>query len=178
MLLTTILRRIWRFYVAKSGSDLKIRYMRRQGMKIGMNCHFETLSFGTEPYLIEVGDDVSIANGSVFITHDAGIKCFLGEFPAEDIFGKIVIGNNVFVGINCTLLLNTTIGNNCIVGAGSVVRGKFPDNCVIMGNPAKVVSSINLLKLLYTQSPGRLSTAFMTDAKKKPIVIEHFKNLK
>lgn len=172
-----IIKRIWRFYVEKSGSDLKIKYLRRQGMIIGKGCHFETLSFGDEPYLIEIGDNVSIANGTVFITHDGGIICFRSEFEEEDIFGKILIGNNVFVGMNCTFLPNTTIGNNSIVGAGSVLRGKFPDNTVIMGNPAKPVSSINVQKLFYRENPGRLRTAKMTDKKKKPIVIKHFSNL-
>ena len=46
----------------------------------------------------------------------------------------------VFVGADCTFLPNTFVGNNCIIGAGSVVRGRFPDNSVIVGNPAKVLA--------------------------------------
>jgi len=147
-------------------------------MKIGEKCIFHTMSFSTEPYLIEIGDHVAIAIGTNFTAHDGGIRCFWEEFPGDDIFGKINIGNNVFIGQNCTILLNTTIGDNCIIGAGSVVRGRFPDNSVILGNPAKVVMKMNVQKLLYRQNPGRLRTANMTDKKKKPIVIKHFNNKK
>ena len=132
------------------------------------------MSFSTEPYLIEIGDRVQIAYGTVFMAHDGGASLFMDEFPEDDIFGKINIGNNVFIGINCTILLNTTIGDNCIIGAGSVVRGNFPDNSVILGNPAKVVMSMDIQKLLYRQNPGRLRTAKLSDKEKKPIVIKHF----
>lgn len=155
-----------------------IRYVRKQGVKIGKNCRLHTMSFSTEPYLVEIGDNVSIADNTDFITHDGGISLFRDELPGDDIFGKIVIGDNVHIGANCTILLNTTIGNNCIVGAGSVVRGKFPDNSVIIGNPAKVLMNMNVQKLLYRQNPGRLNTNNLTDAMKKPIVIRHFDKTK
>lgn len=162
----------------KSNSDTKVKYFRRHGMKIGSGCRFETMGFSTEPYLIEIGDNVAIATGTVFITHDHGITCFKNEFPYEDIFGKIIIGNNVMIGANCIFLPNCNIGNNCIVGAGSVVRGRFPDNVVIVGNPAKVLMNMNVQKLLYRQNPNRINTGHMTDEKKKPIVKKHFDNKK
>lgn len=160
----------------KSGSSSIIKYFRKKGMKIGVDCLFNTMSFSTEPYLIEIGDHVAIASGTIFITHDAAIRCFRKEFPQDDIFGKIIIGNNVFIGENCTILLNTTVGDNCIIGAGSVVRGKFPADSVIVGNPAKVITKMNIMKLLYTQNPGRLNTVHMSDEEKKPFVITHFEN--
>lgn len=55
----------------------------------------------------------------------------------------IVIGENTFVGMNCIILKGTTIGKNCIIGAGSVVHGSYPDNCVIAGNPAKIIKYNN-----------------------------------
>ena len=54
----------------------------------------------------------------------------------------VTIGNNVFIGMNTIILKGTQIGNNCVVGAGSVVHGKFEDNCVIAGNPAKVIKKL------------------------------------
>lgn len=51
----------------------------------------------------------------------------------------IVIGKDCFIGMNSIILKGTTLGNNVIVGAGSVVHGTFPDNCIIAGNPAKIV---------------------------------------
>lgn len=175
MLLTRILKAVHRYYISKSGSMLKVQYFRKQGMKIGDNCQIDIMEFSTEPYLIEIGEHVGISQGTVFVTHDAGIRCFREEFPDDDIFGEIKLGDNVFVGANCTFLPNTFIGNNCIIGAGSVVRGRFPDNSVIVGNPARVLTNINVQKLLYGQNPGRLKTANMTDEKKKPVVLKHFK---
>jgi acetyltransferase-like isoleucine patch superfamily enzyme len=158
----------------KASSEMKIKYLRKQGMKIGKNCRFNTMSFSTEPYLIEVGNHVAIADGSDLITHDGGIWCFREELGNADIFGAIKIGNNVFIGNSCTILPNTIIGDNCIVGAGSVVRGKFPDNSVIIGNPAKLVLKTSMQKFLYLQNSGLLKTQNLPASKKMKIVKKHF----
>ncbi len=55
----------------------------------------------------------------------------------------IVIGDDCFIGMNSIILKGTTLGNNVIVGAGSVVHGSFPDNCIIAGNPAKIVKRLD-----------------------------------
>ena len=52
------------------------------------------------------------------------------------------IGKNVFIGCNSLILKGTVIGDNCVVGAGSVVSGKFEENCIIAGNPAKVIKKL------------------------------------
>jgi acetyltransferase-like isoleucine patch superfamily enzyme len=158
----------------KAGMKRKISFLRKQGMKIGQDCHLNTMSFSTEPFLIEIGDHVAIAGGTVFITHDGAIWCFREEYSNADVFGKIKIGNNVFIGNNCIILSNTEIGNNCIVGAGSVVRGKFQSNSVIIGNPAKVVSTMNIQKFLYRQNAGLLNIKHLSDAEKNEIIKKHF----
>ena len=55
---------------------------------------------------------------------------------------KIVIGKDCFIGCNTIILKGTVIGDGCVVGAGAVVSGKFEDNCVIIGNPAKVIRQL------------------------------------
>ena len=55
----------------------------------------------------------------------------------------IVIGDDCFIGMNSIILKGTTLGNNVVVGAGSVVHGTWPDNCIIAGNPAKLIKRLD-----------------------------------
>jgi acetyltransferase-like isoleucine patch superfamily enzyme len=170
-----MLNRLQLMLLKKASNERKIKYLRKQGMKIGDNCHLNTMSFSTEPYLIEIGNHVAIAGGSEIITHDGAIWCFLEELTNADVFGKVKIGNNVFIGDNCTILPNTIIGDNSIVGAGSVVRGTFPKDSVIIGNPAKIVTKMSVQKFLYTQNSGLLRTMNLADSEKAIIIKKHFR---
>lgn len=94
---------------------------------------------------IHIGKHTSIGGNTKIFDHDfhpidpeerlehpnSGMKCK----PVE-------IGENVFIGCNCIILKGSKIGHNCVVGAGAVVSGKFEDNCVIAGNPARVIRKI------------------------------------
>jgi acetyltransferase-like isoleucine patch superfamily enzyme len=131
------------------------------------------MSYSTEPFLIDIGNHVAIAYGTKFITHDGSVWCFKGELEGG-IFGKITIGDNVCIGMDCIILLNTTIGNNCIVGAGSVIRGQFPDNSVIIGNPAKVVLNMNIQKMLFRYNPGFVKTNDLAVSEVRKLVKKHF----
>jgi len=169
----TILSRIYEMIMAKASNEKKIIYLRKKGIKIGQNCEIHTMSFSTEPYLIQIGNRVRIASGTHFITHDGSITCFRDELSGG-LFGKIKIGNNVFIGINCIILLNSSIGDNCIIGAGSVLRGQFPDNSVIIGNPAKVVSTTNIQKMFFRNNPGFIKTNNLSKSEKDKIVKMYF----
>ncbi len=169
-----IIDSFYRLFLEKFKPSCLIKYYRRKGIKIGENCYIGPLYYTDEAYLIEIGNHVAIAGGGVFITHDASLKFFNEDFQNEELFGMIKIGNNVNIGMHCIFLPNTTVGNNCIIGAGSVVRGKFPDNSVILGNPAKVVTSMSIQKLIFSQSTNRIKTYKMTDQQKAPIVKKHF----
>jgi serine acetyltransferase len=72
---------------------------------------------------------------------------------------------------------NTTIGNNCVIGAGAVVRGVIPDNSVVIGNPGKVVMSTGVYYAMVRNNPGKLYTASISDKKKKAILLDHFTKL-
>lgn len=97
----------------------------------------------TRPYLLSIGDNTNITHGVSILTHDFS-KCVLrqvyGQWIGEG--AETVIGNNCFIGVNSTILMGTHIGNNTIIGAGSVVHGIIPDNVVAAGNPAKVICSL------------------------------------
>lgn len=158
MRLKSLVASIDRFIVSKSGSEQKIKYLRKQGVKIGERCLIQTLNISNEHCLVAIGNHVAVAAGVQFITHDGGAAWFYKDELKGGVFGKITLGNDVFIGMNSIILPNTTIGNNCIVGAGSVVRGAFPDGSVIIGNPAKVVLKMSAQKMLYKINPGLCKT--------------------
>jgi acetyltransferase-like isoleucine patch superfamily enzyme len=169
-----ISRRIYEMLLEiTDNKEKRINYLRKKGIKIGQDCEIRTMSFSTEPYLIEIGNRVRIASGTQFITHDGSIMCFRDDLKGG-LFGKIKIGNNVFIGMNCIVLLNTTIGDNCIIGAGSVVRGHFAENSIIIGNPAKVVSNITIQKMFFRNNSGFLKTNNLSESEKDKIVKRHF----
>ncbi len=154
---------------------IRIRMLREDGVKIGEHCLVHTPYFSTEPYLIEIGDHVAISSGTEFVTHDATGWVFEGRHPNMGLFGTIKVGNNVFFGLKCLILPNTTIGNNCVIGAGSVVRGVIPDDSVVFGNPARVVMKTPMLEKLMVHSRGRLETHRMTSPEKRRALRAHFK---
>lgn len=163
-----------KLYLLKCSDARRVKYLRRLGMKIGERCRIRTLKFSTEPYLIEIGDHVAIAAGTEFITHDGATWVFEDDVDGGGIFGKIAIGNNVFIGINCIILPNTSVGDNCIIGAGSVIRGQFPENSVIAGNPAQIVSKTGVQRMLSRQSPGLVKTKNLSYSQKDKMVKKHF----
>ena len=62
---------------------------------------------------------------------------------------SIEIGENVFIGCNCLILKGAKIGSNTTIGAGSVVTGNIPENCVAAGNPAKVIKKLGGGKIVF-----------------------------
>ena len=98
----------------------------------------------TRPWLLNIGSYTKITHHVIILTHDYSLSVLrrkYGEWIGE---GKeTTIGENCFIGMGSIILMGAKIGNNCIVGAGSVVRGEFPDDSVIVGNPAKVVCSLD-----------------------------------
>ena len=165
---------VFKLYLLKCSDERRVKYLRKLGVRIGDRCRIRTMKFSTEPYLIEIGEHVAIAANSEFITHDGATWVFEEDVEGGGIFGKIVIGKNVFIGINCIILSNTIIGDNCIVGAGSVVRGHFPENSVIAGNPAQIVSKTGVQRMLSKQNPNLLRTKNFTVSQKDKLVKDHF----
>lgn len=155
-------------------SRLRAWMLRKIGVKIGNHCRLFKADWGTEPYLVELGDHVAVSNGVRFLTHDGAVWVYREEYPDLDIFGRIKIGNNVCLGFNVILLPNTEIGENSIVAAGAVVKGKIPPNSVVFGNPAKVVMSTDMQKRLMLMSRFRFKSKGMTYMEKKRMLSSFF----
>ena len=86
---------------------------------------------------LSIGSDCAISWGVTIIDDDH--HQLLGIEVKEQKQNLVSIGNKVWIGCNVTILKNTHIGNNCVIAAGSIVKGNFPDNSLIAGNPAKIV---------------------------------------
>lgn len=125
-------------------------YFRKQGVRIGDRTHiFSNISNG-EPYLISIGDDVTISNNVSFITHDASIRHYIEN--KTDVFGKIVIGNNCFIGMSSVILPGVQIADNCVIGAGSVVTKSIKEKGTVWGgNPAKQITTVERLREKYEE---------------------------
>lgn len=99
------------------------------------------VSWNTEPWLITLGNNVHITDGTKFITHDGGTLLYRNQIPDLEITKPIVVGNNVYIGNNVIILPGVTIGNNVVIGAGAVVSKDIPDNSVAVGVPARVIKT-------------------------------------
>lgn len=125
-----------------------IKFLDKLGVRHGKNlfvtdplrCEMDL----TRPWLLEFGDDVTITDSVRILTHDFSYSV-VSKIKDEVLpsFGKVSIGNNVFIGSHAIILPDSTIGDNVIIGAGSIVKGSVPSNSVVAGVPGRVVSSID-----------------------------------
>ena len=110
--------------------------------KQGENCFLAPHNYGTEPYLIELGNNVYIASGVTFVNHDVVGMMFknvdLHHRHVKRV-GTISVGDNVFIGANATILYDVKIGNNVIIAAGSLVNKDIPDGTIYGGVPARQI---------------------------------------
>lgn len=126
-----------------------VKYLRLLGVKIGQGCSIYTPSqyFGSEPWLIELGDNVTLGYGVMFITHDGTSRLFRDRLKGSSIFGNrfgtIVIRDNCFIGNNAILLPGIEIGPDSAIGAGSVVTKTVPPRTIAAGNPARSIKVLD-----------------------------------
>lgn len=122
------------------------------GLHVGEGTKFVgSQHFGSEPYLVKIGNDCLITDDVKFITHDGGIQVpmiaqgllFDEVYSNCSVFAPITIGNNVFIGMSTVLLLGADVADNTVIAAGSVVKGSFPPNVVIGGVPAKIICTLD-----------------------------------
>ncbi len=128
-------------------SETYIKYLRSLGMSIGERTviYEPRASYVdvTRPYLIKIGNDVKITRGVTILTHGYDWSVLAGLHQTVLGSGRgTSIGDNVFIGMNTTILKGVHIGNNVVIGAGSLVNKDIPDNCVAAGNPCKMIMPI------------------------------------
>ncbi|MBR5937467.1 MAG: acyltransferase [Clostridiales bacterium] len=125
-----------------------MKYLKKKGIRIGEDLRlYDAPSIvidESRPWLLQIGNHVRLTHGVIILTHDFSKSVLLTRY-AENIGegATTTIGNNCFIGNNSIILMGAKIGNNVIVGAGSVVHGLIPDNVVVAGNPARVICSLD-----------------------------------
>lgn len=116
-------------------------YARHVGVQVGEGCRIDTYRFGSEPYLISIGDRSRISRNVTFVTHDGAVWQHRHSVPDLDVFGKIQIGKDCYVGPDVYILPGVELGDGCVVGARAVLSRSVPPGKVVAGNPARIVST-------------------------------------
>jgi acetyltransferase-like isoleucine patch superfamily enzyme len=149
-----------------------VRAARMRGVTIGKDCRLVgKSSFGSEPYLVTLGDHVSVTSAS-FITHDGAVWVARQQHPEIDLIAPIRVGNNVFIGAGAMILPGVHVGDNVVIGAMSLVTRDVASDTVVAGIPAKPLCSTSdyIDKSLRHAIPVK----GMDPEKKRQYLIEYF----
>lgn len=118
-----------------------VAFARRKGVSIGAGCRILTSRFGSEPWLISIGDRVTVSSDVVFINHDGSGWLHSDGRGRRYRYARIEIGDSSFIGAGTIIMPGVKIGSQCVVGAGSVVTKSIPAGTVVAGNPARYICS-------------------------------------
>ena len=158
--------------------EKKKKQLEQRGMVIGEGCEIlNGFNFGSEPYLVEIGNNVRVTSGVKITTHDGGMWVLRHMYPEmkdADRFGRVKIGDNCHIGMDSMIMPGVTIGKNCIIGARAVVTHDIPDNSVAVGVPARVIESIEEYKK--KAENGALMTKSMSWEEKRNAVLTYLEN--
>ena len=135
----------------KADPQVFVNFLRKKGVQVGKNVRFfsprTTHVDVTFPWLITIGDNVSITHGVIILTHDYAwsVVKHHSDFSGEILgaMSPVKIGNNVFIGMNSVITRGVSIGDNVIIGAGSVVTSNCESDSVYAGNPARKIMSLH-----------------------------------
>jgi len=119
---------------------------RRRGVKIGEGtCVYRDVVLPDGEDEIWVGKDC-VLTGCIILAHDASTNKLLGlKYGEGSVTQKVIIEDDCFIGYHSIILMGVKIGKGSIVGAGAVVTRDVPPGCVVAGNPARVICTVNEL---------------------------------
>jgi acetyltransferase-like isoleucine patch superfamily enzyme len=123
-----------------------VRYFRGRGVEIGEGVEIfgaSLFTFGSEPYLVSIGNQVTISHNVDFITHDGGFRVARADYPNAYFYGRIQVADRCFIGAHCVFLPGARVGAGSVIGCGSIVTGEIPPGVVAVGAPAKRIKSVD-----------------------------------
>ena len=131
-----------------SQSRLRIRlfiYRRIKKIKIGKNTYISPKAYidHHKSFSVEIGDNCYITRDCIILDHTQEKQGGPLKLWGEIEYGRVKIGNNVFIGVKSVIMPGVTIGDNVIIGAMSLVTKDIPSDVVAFGQPAKVIKSID-----------------------------------
>lgn len=144
------------------------RYAKSIGVKFGKNCLIATKNWSSEPYLIEIGNNVQITHNVSVHTHGGG-HVARSLIPDFDMFGKVIIKDGAYIGAYSQIMPGVTIGKGSLVAAGSIVTKSVPDGVVVAGNPAKYVCTVE--QYIERNKKYNLGTKGLSFEEKKKVLL-------
>jgi len=127
-------------------SQRRLERYKQAGLQIADDCRINGMPFfGTEPYLISIGNGVTMSGGVRFLTHDGATWVFRNSDPKYKTvrrFGRITIHDGCFIGYGAMFLPDTSVGKGSVVAAGAIVTKHFPEGSVVAGVPAKLICTV------------------------------------
>lgn len=102
-------------------------------------------NFGSEPYLVTIGNNVCITVGVSIAAHNGGVWVLRHLYPElsdADKFERVAIGDNCHISMGTTIMPGVVIGKNCVIGTGAIVTKDVPDDSVAVGVPARVICAV------------------------------------
>lgn len=136
--MSLLTRAVDRFLLLLLGKE---NFARRKGVTIGTGCRILSNLVTTEPWLVSIGDRVTVSSDVMFVTHDGSGWLVRDEKGRRFRYAPIEIGDDVFIGARSTILPGVKVGAKVVIGAGSVVTRSIPGGTVVGGVPARVITS-------------------------------------
>lgn len=152
----------WRFIKSP------IEQARHLGVKIGEDCFISCRDWGTEPYLITIGNHVQVTQGVHFHTH-GGAHVARRYDPTFDCFGKVVVKDYAYIGSSSHIMPGVTIGEGSLIAAGSIVCKSVPDNELWGGCPAKRICTVE--EFIKRNEKYNLGTYGLSMQEKKQVLL-------
>lgn len=144
------------------------KYAQYIGVKFGKNCLIATKNWSSEPYLIEIGDNVQVTHNVSVHTH-GGSHVARKMIPNFDMFGKVIIKDGAYIGAYSQIMPGVTIGEGSLVAAGSIVTKSVPAGVVVAGNPAKFVCTVE--EYIERNKKYNLGTKGLSFEEKKKVLL-------